>query len=141
MLFRSLVTAAVTLVVSAIALPWLGWQAAGWSACVGTVAQMIVTMILLRRSFDLPDMRRRIGHFVLLPLASGIATALALRYLASQQLFDQAPQWWYVGASYGVAAGIIFTVAVTVSRIGTYGDVCWRDLRLIANRFLPIKAS
>jgi hypothetical protein len=32
-------------------------------------------------------------------------------------------------------------VAVGVSRIGLYGDACWRDLRLIASRFLPFKVS
>jgi hypothetical protein len=83
----------------------------------------------------------RVGHLVLLPLATGIATALALRYVAGNQLFDQAPRWWYVGGSYCMAAGIIVVVVVAVSRIGPYGDACWRDLRLIASRFLPIKVS
>lgn len=137
----SLATAIVTLLVSAAILPLWGWQAAGWSACAGMVAQLIVTVVLLRRSFDIPDLGRRIAHFVLLPLAAGIATALTLRYLAGSQLFDTAPRWWYVGGSYCLAAGIIFAVAAAVSRIGTYGEVCWRDLRLIASRFLSIKVS
>ena len=104
------------------------------------IAQMTITMNLLRRSFSLSDMWSRIGHFVLLPLATGIVTALALRYLAGSQLFDYMPRWWYVGGSYCVAAGIIFAAVVAVSRIGPYGDACWRDLRLIASRFL-LKAS
>jgi O-antigen/teichoic acid export membrane protein len=137
----SLVTAAFTLLTSAIALPLFGWQAAGFSSCVGMIAQIVVTMTLLRRSFDLADIWPRVGHFVLLPLGTGIATALALRYVASGPLFQGTPSWWYVGAAYGLAAGIIFVVAVGVSRIGLYGDACWRDLRLIASRFLPFKVS
>ncbi len=136
----SLVTAVFTLASSAVALPTFGWQAAGWSSCIGMIAQMTITMNLLRRSFSLSDMWSRIGHFVLLPLATGIVTALALRYLAGSQLFDYMPRWWYVGGSYCVAAGIIFAAVVAVSRVGPYGDACWRDLRLIASRFL-LKAS
>jgi O-antigen/teichoic acid export membrane protein len=137
----SLVTAVSTLLTSAVALPLFGWPAAGFSSCIGMIAQMVITMILLRRSFDVADMWSRAGHLVLLPLAMGIATALALRYVAGNQLFDQAPRWWFVGGSYCMAAGIIFVVAVAVSRIGPYGDACWRDLRLIASRFLPIRVS
>jgi O-antigen/teichoic acid export membrane protein len=136
----SLVTAVFTLLTSALALPAFGWPAAGFSSCIGMMAQMVITMILLRQSFDLADMWPRVAHFVLLPLATGIATALALGYLAGGQLFDQAPRWWYLGGSYCLAAGIIFVVVVSVSRFGPYGDGCWRDLRLIASRFLPIRA-
>ena len=137
----SLVTGVFTLLTSAVALPTFGWQAAGVSSCIGMIAQMVITMILLRQSFGLADMWSRVGYFVLLPLATGIATALALGYLAGHQLFDQAPRWWYVGGSYCVAAAIIFAVVATVARIGPYGDACWRDLRVIASRFLPIRAS
>ena len=42
-------------------------------------AQMVTTMILLRRGFSLTDMWSRLIHFVLMPLGVGIATALALR--------------------------------------------------------------
>jgi O-antigen/teichoic acid export membrane protein len=137
----SLVTMAFTLSTSAVALPWFGWQAAGWSSLIGTAAQIVATVILLRQSFDLADMWSRIAHFVLLPLGAGIATALVLRYLAGNQLFDVAPRWWYVGGSYGVAAGIIFVVIVAVSRIGPYGAVFWRDLAVIASRFLRVKVT
>jgi hypothetical protein len=41
---------------------------------------------------------------------------------------------------YLLAAGIVFVVAVAVSRVGPHGAACWRDLRVIAGRFLPIKA-
>jgi hypothetical protein len=83
----------------------------------------------------------RVVHFVLLPLATGVATALVLRYLAGDRLFDVAPHWWYVGGSYGLAAGIIFVVVVTVSRLGPHGAVRWRDLGVIASRFLPVKVA
>jgi O-antigen/teichoic acid export membrane protein len=137
----SLVTAAFTLLTSAIALPRFGWPAAGFSSCVGMIAQIVITMTLLRRSFDVADIWPRVGHFVMLPLATGIATALALRYVAGGQLFQGTPTWWYVGTAYCLAASIIFVVAVSVSRIGLYGDACWRDLRLIASRFFPFKVS
>ena len=48
--------------------------------------------------------------------------------------------WWYVIVVYLLAAGVIFVVAVAVSRVGPYGTACWRDLRVIAGRFLPLKA-
>ena len=137
----SFVTAVFTLVTSAVALPHFGWQAAGWSACIGMIAQIVITMILLRQNFTLAGMWSRVAHFVLLPLGTGTATALALRYFAGDQLFDLAPSWWYVGSSYCLAAGIIFVVVVTVSRIGPHGAMCWRDLRLIASRVLLVKVK
>ena len=136
----SLVTAVFTLATSAVILPWFGWQVAGWSALVGMTAQIAIIMILLRQSFSLEGMWSRVGHFVLLPLGTGIAIALVLRYLAGDQLFDETPRWWYVGGSYGLAAGIIFVIVVAVSRVGPYGAVCWRDLGTIVSRFLPLKA-
>ena len=56
-------------------------------------------------------------------------------------MFDAAPRWWYVGGSYGLAAGIIFIAVVAVSRLGPHGAVCWRDLGVIASRFLPVKVT
>ena len=55
----SFVTAAFTLLTSAVALPYLGWQAAGLSACVGMVAQSVTTTILMRRSFAHAGIGRR----------------------------------------------------------------------------------
>jgi O-antigen/teichoic acid export membrane protein len=133
----AVVTAIVTLATSAVALPHFGWQAAGWSACLGMIAQIVVTMFLLRQSFTLASMWPRVAHFVLLPLGTGILTAVALRYVVAERLFDQAPHWWLIGGSYGVAAGIILVVVVAVSTIGPYGETCWRDIRAIAGRFLP----
>jgi len=133
----AMVTAVVTLATSALTLPYFGWRAAGWSAVLGMMAQIVVTMTLLRQSFSLPDMWPRLAHFVLQPLGTGIVTGIGLRYVAAERLFDQAPHWWFVGVSYGLAACIIFVVVVAVSRIGPYGRTCWRDLRVIAGRFLP----
>ena len=82
----------------------------------------------------------RLIHFVLMPLGVGIATALALRYGFRSAQLDQALGWWYVVGVYLLAAGIIFVVAVAVSRVGPHGAACWRDLRVIAGRFLPLKA-
>ena len=136
----SLVTGVFTLATSAVALPYFGWQAAGWSACIGMIAQMVTTVILLRRGFSLVGMWSRVIHFAMMPLGIGMVTALALRYCVYDVQFDHAPPWYYVGACYLLAATVIFVVAVAVSRVGPYGDVCWRDLRVIANRFLQPKA-
>ena len=137
----SFVTAVFTLTTSAMALPYFGWQAAGWSTCIGMVAQIVTTTILLRRGFSHAGLWSQVAHFVWLPLGSGIVTALVLRHFINDRLFDQAPHWWDVGGLYGLAAGIIFVVVVAVSRIGPHGAACWRDLRVIASRFLPVKAT
>ncbi|MET4450305.1 oligosaccharide flippase family protein [Bradyrhizobium sp. RT3b] len=137
----SLVTAVFTVATSAIALPYFGWQAAGWSACAGMAAQIVTTILLLRQSFSIAGIWSRVAHFVLLPLWTGIATALALRYALHDALFDHVPRWWYVVGLYGLAASFIFVVVVTASRIGPHGAACWRDLRVIASRFLPVKAT
>lgn len=132
----TLITALVTLASSAIALTHFGWQAAGWGVLLGMIAQISVTTLLLRRSFELPHLWSRLFHLVLQPLGTGIAAAIGLRYFVADRLFDHAPRWWFVGVSYGAAAGIIFVVVVAVSCMGPYGESCWRDLRLIAGRFL-----
>jgi len=136
----SLLTGVFTLATSAIALPYFGWQAAGWSACIGMIAQMATVVILLRRHFSLTSMWLRLIHFVLMPIGVGIVTALALRYGFRSAQLDQAIGWWYVVSLYLLAAGVIFAVAVAVSQAGPYGAACWRDLRVIASRFLPLKA-
>ena len=87
----ALVTAVVTLTTSALALPYFGWQAAGWSACLAMVAQIIVTMVLLRQSFRVADVWPRVVHFVLLPLGTGIVTAIALRYLVAAAIIRANP--------------------------------------------------
>ena len=101
-----------------------------------------VTMLLLRQSFE------HAGHVVarraFCIAAAGNRHRDGARVAISRratQLFDHAPHWWSVGAAYGVAAGIIFVVVVAVSRLGPYGAVCWRDLRVIASRFLPVKVD
>jgi O-antigen/teichoic acid export membrane protein len=132
----AIVTAVVTLATSALTLPYLGWHAAGWSACLGMMAQIVVTLALLRQSFRQSDTWPRVVHFVLQPLGTGIVTAIALRFFVAERLLEQVPHWWFIGVSYGLAACIIFVVVVAVSSIGPYGGTCWRDLRVIASRFL-----
>jgi O-antigen/teichoic acid export membrane protein len=134
----ALATGVATLAVSAVALPFFGWQGAGWSACLGMIAQMVTTLFLLRTSFSLAGMSSRLANFVLMPLGVGIITALALRY-GLRDTFGHAPTWWHVGSIYIVAAVIIFVVAVAVSRIGPHGATCRRDLHMIASRFIPVK--
>ncbi len=136
----SLVTGVVTLATSVVVLPWFGWPAAGWSSIVGVAAQIVTIMILLRKNFDLADLSSRVAHFVLLPLGTGIVTALALRYLAGD-LVDAVPRWWYLSGCYGLAAVIIFASVVAVSRIGPFGTVCRGDLAVIVARFLPAKVT
>jgi O-antigen/teichoic acid export membrane protein len=135
----SLVTAICTLVASVVALPYFGWPAAGWSARVGTVAQVFVTVILLRQSFSLADLWSRVARFVWLPLGTGIVTALAVRYRVDGEPLTLTPLWWYVVGSYALAAGVILVIVVTVSRIGPYDATCWRDMCVIASRLLPAK--
>jgi len=137
----SLLTGIFTLATRAIALPHFGWQAAGWSTCVGMIAQMVTTVFLLRRTFRLADIWSRVVHFVLVPLGAGIVTALALRAELGHASFDHAPSWWYVVSLYAISAAMIFVAAVAASQLGPYRAVCWRDLRAIVARFLPIKAT
>jgi O-antigen/teichoic acid export membrane protein len=135
----ALVTAVVTIATSAIALPAFGWRAAGLSACLGMVAQIFITMVLLRRIVGLIGVWPRILHLVLLPLVTGIIMGIALRAIVPARQLDQASAWWFVALGYGAAAAIIFIVVIAVSRIGPYGETCWRDIRAIAGRFLPVR--
>lgn len=135
----SLLTGIFTLATSAIALPYFGWPAAGWSTCVGMIAQMVTTVFLLRRTFEVPGIWSRVVHFVLTPLGVGIATALALYSRLGHVSFDHAPSWWYVVSLYAVSAAAIFVATVAASQLGPYRAVCWRDLRAIVSCFLPFK--
>lgn len=136
----SLMTGIFTLATSAVALPAFGWQAAGWSTCVGMTAQMLTTVVLLQRTFKLQGLWSRVLHFVLVPLGVGIAVALLLRACYSHAAIDQAPSWWYVVSLYAVSAAAIFVAAVAASQLGPYRAVCWRDLSAIVTRFLPLRA-
>lgn len=136
----SLMTGIFTLATSAVALPAFGWQAAGWSTCVGMTAQMLTTVVLLQRTFKLQCLWSRVLHFVLVPLGVGIAVALLLRACYGHAAIDQAPSWWYVVSLYAVSAAAIFVAAVAASQLGPYRAVCWRDLSAIVTRFLPLRA-
>lgn len=136
----ALITGGITLVTSAIVLPGFGWQAAGWSACAGMIAQMATIVMLLRRSFDLSGMWPRVVHCVLMPLGIGIATALAVRYGLARAPFQLAPSWWSVGFVGSLTAAIIFVAGVAASQLGPYRSACRQDLRAIVSRFVPLKA-
>jgi O-antigen/teichoic acid export membrane protein len=136
----AMVTAIFTLATSALALPYFGWQAAGWSACAGMVAQLFTTVCLLRRSFDRTRVWSRVTHFVVVPLLTGIVTALLLRHSVNESLFEHAPHWWFVGGLYSLTAAIIFVAVVIASQIGPHRTACRRDLQSIVHRFSPMRA-
>ena len=136
----SLVTALLTLVTSAVALPSIGWPAAGWSSCAGALTQMIVMTLLVQRSFKLPDIWLRIWHFVLMPLGAGIAGAVLLRLLITSYGFGDSFAWWYVVGGYAFSATAILAVVTAVSSVGPYGEICRRDMYRIAMRFLPARS-
>jgi O-antigen/teichoic acid export membrane protein len=135
----SLVTAITITITSALALPLFGWQAAGWSACAGMAAQMIVVVVLMRCSFSLPDAPSRIVHFVLAPLLAGALAAMALRHGLTGLFNSDAPAWWLVAGGYGLSAVAVAGTAVAVARLGPYGQVCCRDLQRIAAHFMPAR--
>jgi O-antigen/teichoic acid export membrane protein len=135
----AMVTAMFTFATSALALPIFGWQAAGWSACAGMVAQVVTVALLLRKAFDHTGLWSRFSHFVIAPLFAGVVTALLLRYLGNERLFNHLTHWWCLAALYCAVATIILVVAVVMSQMGPYRDTCRRDLRVIASRFLPGK--
>jgi O-antigen/teichoic acid export membrane protein len=135
----SLVTALFTLGTSAVALPYVGWPAAGWSSCVGALAQIVVMTLLLRRSFDFPDIWWRVWHFVLMPIGVGLACAILLRLWIAGHGFGHGVLWWQVAGLYGTSAAAILAVVVAVSSVGPYGKICRGDLQRIAMRFLPAR--
>ena len=136
----SSVTALFTLATSAVAFPYFGWQAAGWSACTGMVAQSVTSTFLLRRSFSQAGMWSQVAHFVWLPSVTGIVAALALRHFIGDGLFAQYPHWWYVLSLYCLA------VASSSSSLSRFASRTLRRGLLagfarIASRFLPVKAT
>jgi O-antigen/teichoic acid export membrane protein len=137
----SMVTAFFALATGAIALPIVGWPAAGWSSCAGALAQLVAMTLLVRRSFDLPDIWKRIGHFVLMPIGLGVACAVLLRVCAIGYGFDQNTIWWQVIGGYGVSAAAILMVVMAVSIVGPYGTICRRDLERVAARIMPWRGA
>jgi O-antigen/teichoic acid export membrane protein len=134
------VTAVFTLLTSVVVLPVFGWRAAGWSACVGMLAQIVTVFSLLGKAFDQPGGWARVFHFVVQPLLTGIVVALLLRH-ASGALFPASMlPWWAVGALYGAAALVIFGAAVAVSLLGPYGKTCRRDLEAVWRRLSSLGA-
>jgi O-antigen/teichoic acid export membrane protein len=133
----SLVTAVTILMTSALVLPVFGWQAAGWSSFAGMVAQMIVMVWLMRSSFNLRDAGSRIVHFVLVPLALGVFSALVLRSFLTGVMGGNAETWWQVVALYCVSAGSVGVAVIIASSLGPHGATCRRDLGRVAAHFLP----
>jgi O-antigen/teichoic acid export membrane protein len=136
----SLVTALFTLCTSAVALPYVGWPAAGWSSCAGALAQIVVMTLLLRRSFNLRDIWLRVWHFVLMPIGAGLAGAVLLRVWITGYGYDQSVIWWQVAGWYAFSAVAILAVVIAASSVGPYGEICRRDMYRIAMRFLPARS-
>lgn len=134
----SLVTAVVILVTSALMLPVFGWRAAGWSSVAGMAAQMIVMVWLMRRSFPFKGTGSRIVHFVLMPLAVGALSALALRAGLAEVMEGRATAWWQVAAWYGVSVALVGAAAIAVASLGPAGATCRRDLGRIVAHLLPV---
>lgn len=137
----AMATSVATVLASAIALPLLGWKAAGWSACAGMLAQFCVMMWLLRKTFELDDIGARVTYFVLQPLATGIVAALLLRSLVGDVLATASAQWWLVGVAYALSAAILLVVIVAVAALGPYRRTCLQDLLAIARPVLPRRAA
>ena len=136
----SLVTALATLGTSAVALPFFGWPAAGWSSCAGALAQIVVMTLLLRRSFNLPDIWLRVWHFVLMPIVAGVAGAVLLGFWIAGYEFSQSVIWWRVAGWYAFSAAAILAVVIAASSVGPYGEICRRDLHRIVMRFIPARS-
>jgi O-antigen/teichoic acid export membrane protein len=137
----SFVTAAFTLLTSALVLPAFGWRAAGWSACIGMLAQIITVFSLLAKAFEQPGGWARVLHFVVQPLLTGIVVALLLRQIVNTFVPVSILHWWVVGALYGAAAFVIFAVAVAGSLLGPYGKTCARDLQSVWRRLSTLRGK
>jgi O-antigen/teichoic acid export membrane protein len=135
----SFVTAAFTLLTSALVLPAFGWRAAGWSACIGMLAQIVTVFSLLAKAFDQPGGWARVFHFVVQPLLTGIVVALLLRHAVRVLFPASALPWWAVAALYGAAALLIFATVVAVSLLGPYGKTCARDLQSVWRRLSSLR--
>jgi len=132
----SLVTASFTLATSALALPYFGWSAAGWSACVGVAAQNVTTAFLLKSTFKKISIWSRFAHLVVLPILIGIGTAVVLGQLTALCGLGTEASWPIVGGLYCISAAVIFVTVASTSQFGPYRASCREDLRLIALKAL-----
>lgn len=137
----AIATSAATVLASAVALPLLGWKAAGWSAGAGMLAQFLIVVWLLRKTFDVDDMGARVTYFVLQPLGTGIVAALVLRLLVAGILVNAPAQWWLVGIAYALVAAVILAVIVAVAAVGPHRRTCMHDLLAIVRLVLPRRAT
>jgi hypothetical protein len=124
-----------------LVLPAFGWRAAGWSACVGMLAQIVTVFSLLSKAFDQPGGWARVFHFVVQPLLTGIVVGLVLRAAVDALFAAFALPWWAVGALYGAAALVIFGTAVAGSLLGPYGKICRRDLESVWRRLSSLRVK
>ena len=131
------VTAIATLATSALVLPLFGWQGAGWSTCVGMIAQISASALLLAQVFQQDDVWSRFLHFIVAPLLTGVVTALLLRHAVDGALSGVISHWWLVGALYCVGVAIIFAAVLLVSQVGPHRSACRRDLQAVMHRFSP----
>ena len=84
--------------------------------------------LLLRRSFDLPDIWWRVWHFVLMPIGVGLVCALLLRAGITGYGFGLKFSWWQVAGLYGFSAAAILAVVIGISSVGSYGEICRQDM-------------
>jgi hypothetical protein len=103
-------------------------------------AQLVTILALMRGTFARAGVWSRVAHFVVVPLAAGIAVAFLLRQVVNRTTVCADPHWRCVGALYLFAASIILAAVVAVSQAGPFGATCRRDLRSIVFRFAPAKA-
>lgn len=137
----ALLTGLSTLATSVITLPYFGWQAAGWSACVGMTVQLVTTLFLLRRTFDHAGLWLRMLHLLVMPLIVSIGAALAARFGLAYVMANSKPSWLYVAVTFAVSSWIVLILAVAASQLGPYRLACRQDIRTIIERFSSFRAN
>lgn len=130
----SLATAGFAGVASVALVPQFGWAAAGFSSLIGMLAQLIMIMMLIRKSFAIPDLSFRVFHFIVTPILIGITAALLLyEGMARQAASDE---WWRMGLHYVIGATAIAGAIVFAAALGPYRRICLGDLYRIATHLL-----
>jgi O-antigen/teichoic acid export membrane protein len=125
----SLTTAASVALASFVLLPFFGWAAAGLSTLIGMVAQLILVMVLIRKSFSIPDMSSKTFHFIVSPIFVGAITAMVIYAGWTRQVTPTA--WWSMGLMYALSAIAIAGSIIIAAAIGPYRGTCIGDLNRI----------
>lgn len=128
----------VILLTAAIALPLIGWPAAGWSSLTGMTTQVIIGALLLAAHFKTDGVWARIAHSVLIPLGVAVLLSLILRQLAGHVVLSG---WWQILAGYTVSAGLICGAVVMVSIWGKAGHAARHDLMFVTRRLLLLRSA